>query len=205
MCIIKKHSITLHRKINDLEIVLRPLSDEHFPYLYKWNADPDVLYWCEYDDVEAYSPEMVRQIYGIVSQNAFCFIVEVNGIFIGECWLQKMNLPNVTAMYPEGTDIRRIDMVIGEKDYWGRGLGTRFIKMLIDYAFTTEKADVLHCFSEDYNIRSRRVWEKNGFKKILTEDIANSAKAKQQYHWRLTKEDYQVLLTKIVQPSEMMR
>ena len=197
MSIIKTHSITLCRKYKDFEIALCPLSDKHFPFLYKWNADPEVLYWCEYDDVKAYSPEIVRQIYGTISKNALCFIIQVNGMFIGECWLQKMNLPNVTAMYPAGTDIRRIDMVIGEKEYWGKGLGTQFIKMLMDYAFTTEKADVLHCFSGDYNIRSRRVWEKNGFKNILIEDIANSAKVKQQYHWRLKKEDYHALLTKI--------
>jgi len=190
MPVIKTHGITLYGKTDDFEIVLRPLSDEHLPYLYKWNADPEVLYWCEYDEVEAYSPDVVRQIFGTVSQNALCFIIEVNGTFIGECWLQKMNIPSVRAFYAEGTDVRRIDMAIGEKEYWGKGIGTHFIRMLTDYAFTIENVDILHCFSEDYNIRSRRVWEKNGFTNILTEDIANSSKAKQQYHWCLTKEEY---------------
>jgi hypothetical protein len=30
-------------------------------------------------------------------------------------------------MYPEDLDICRIDMCIGEKAYWNRGIGTQFI------------------------------------------------------------------------------
>lgn len=67
---------------------------------------------------------MVHQIYGGISQNNLCFAIEVNGKTIGECWLQKMNLPQVKAMYDENLDVRRIDMCIGEKDYWGKGIGT---------------------------------------------------------------------------------
>ena len=28
-------------------LVLRPLTDEHLPLLYKWNADPEVVYWSD--------------------------------------------------------------------------------------------------------------------------------------------------------------
>lgn len=196
MRIIRSHDITLYGGNDGYHIVLRPLSDEHLPYLYKWNADPEVLYWTEGgEDVPlSYSPEIVHEIYGGISQNNLCFAVEVNGDIIGECWLQKMNLPNVNAMYDETVDVRRIDMAIGEKAYWGKGIGTLFIKMLIDYAFQQEKVDVLHCFCEDYNVRSKRVWEKNGFKLILTEELPQPQKGKLQYHWRLTKDEYQNLI-----------
>ncbi|MHC1694109.1 MAG: hypothetical protein AB9835_02285 [Eubacteriales bacterium] len=43
MSIIKTHDVTLYGG-NDVDIVLRPVCDEHLPYLYKWNADPEVLY-----------------------------------------------------------------------------------------------------------------------------------------------------------------
>lgn len=196
MRIIRSHDITLYGGNDGYHIVLRPLSDEHLPYLYKWNAAPEVLYWTEGgEDVPlSYSPEIVHEIYGGISQNNLCFAVEVNGDIIGECWLQKMNLPNVKAMYDETVDVRRIDMAIGEKAYWGKGIGTLFIKMLIDYAFQQEKVDVLHCFCEDYNVRSKRVWEKNGFKLILTEELPQPQKGKLQYHWRLTKDEYQNLI-----------
>ena len=190
MNVIRTHDITLHGGNDTYKIILRPLSDEHFPYLYKWNSDSEVLYWTEGEDVESYSPEVVRQIYGGVSQNSLCFLVEVNGEIIGECWLQKMNLPYVKSMYAEKTDVRRIDMSIGEKAYWGKGIGTLFIGMLVKFAFECEQVDVLHCFCEDYNIRSRRVWEKNGFSLVMTEEIPQPNKGKLQYHWRLTKDEY---------------
>ncbi len=190
MSIIKSHDITLHGGNDQYHITLCPLTDEHLPYLYKWNADPEVLYWTEGDDIESYPPEMVHIIWGGISKNNLCFAVDVNGEIVGECWLQKMNLPNVKAMYPAGVDVRRIDMCIGEKSYWDKGIGTLFIGMLVKFAFEEENVDVLHCLCEDYNIRSRRVWEKNGFSLILTEELPQSHKGKQQYHWRLTKDEY---------------
>ena len=72
-------------------------------------------------------------------------MIEVNGRAIGECWLQKMNLPQVKRMYADDADVRRIDMSIGEKSYWGKGIGTLFVGMLVKYAFEREQVDVLHC------------------------------------------------------------
>jgi RimJ/RimL family protein N-acetyltransferase len=192
MNIIRTHDITLYGGTDENRIVLLPLSDEHLPLLYKWNADPEILYWTEGGkDVEmSYDEDTVHDIYGGASQNAFCFLVEVNGKPIGECWLQKMNLPNVLAMYPGGCDVRRIDIAIGEKTMWGRGIGTMFMAMLADFAFNGEFVDVLHCIHEDYNIRSRRICEKNGFTLILSEELPQPQKGKLQHHWRLTRREY---------------
>jgi RimJ/RimL family protein N-acetyltransferase len=171
---------------------LRPLTDEHLPLLYKWNADPDVLYWTEggEDIPRSYDADMVRRIYDGVSKNALCFLVEADDVAIGACWLQKMNLPQVKATYNNKLDVRRIDYAIGEKDWWNKGIGTQFVRMLVDFAFHGENVDVLHCFCEDYNPRSRRVWEKNGFALILSEPLPQPQKGKWQYHWRLTREGF---------------
>jgi RimJ/RimL family protein N-acetyltransferase len=193
MSIIKTHSITICGGNDNYKVVLRPLNDTHLSLLYKWNADPEVTYWTEGGTNNRhiiYDEKTVQKIYGGVSKSAFCFLIEVNGIPIGECWLQKMNLAQVQAMYPKEIDVRRIDMAIGEKNYWDKGLGTLFVGMLIDFAFNKERVDVLHCFCEDYNIRSRRVWEKNGFTQILAEPILpQPQKGQIQYHYRLTREE----------------
>jgi Acetyltransferases, including N-acetylases of ribosomal proteins len=192
MSIIKTHNITLCGGSGEYSVALRPLCDAHLPYLYRWNADPEVLYWTEggTDNLElSYGESTVNNIYGGVSQAAFCFLVEVNGTPVGECWLQRMNLPGVKAMYDPALDVRRIDMCIGEKAYWNKGIGTIFVGMLIDFAFNVEHVDVLHCFCEDYNVRSRRMWEKHGFTLVLTEELPQPQKGKLQLHWRLTKEE----------------
>jgi|AGTN01.3.fsa_nt_gi Acetyltransferases, including N-acetylases of ribosomal proteins len=162
MSIIKSHDITLYGG-NERDIILRPLGDEHLPYLYKWNADPEITYFSESSVGLKYDEATVRKKYGGMSDCAFCFIIEVDAVVIGECWLQKMNRHDVLTMYPSGNDVRRIDMCIGEKEYWNRGIGTQFIGMMIDFAFNGEHVDVLHCFCEDYNVRSRRMWEKHRF------------------------------------------
>lgn len=191
MFIIKSHDQTLFGGVEN-NIILKPLSDEHLPYLYKWCADPEVLYWTEGgEDIErSYDKDTVHQIYGGVSQNAFCFLIEVDGVTVGECWLQKMNLDYILAMYDRSVDVRRIDIVIGEKRYWSKGIGSQIIPIVIDFAFNSEYVDVLHCLCEDYNIRSCKIWEKNGFSLMLSEDLPQPQKGKYQYHFRLTKEEY---------------
>lgn len=192
MSIIKTHKITLYGGRKNNNIVLKPLTDKHFPLLYRWNADPDVVYWTDtgVEDGHTNSEDTVHKMYGGVSQNAFCFLVEIDEVSVGECWLQRMNLENVLAMYDSSIDVRRIDMMIGEKEYWNKGIGSQFIPMLIDFAFQEEKVDVLHCMCGDYNIRSCRIWEKNGFTLILKEELPESNKGKYEYHYRLTKDEY---------------
>lgn len=192
MSIIKTHNITLYGKTDHFEIVLKPLSDEHLLLLYKWCADPEVLYWTEggEDISQSYNEETVHTIYGGVSQNAHCFLIEANGTPIGEGWLQKMNLPEVSAKYPKTFDLRRIDMSIGEKDYWNHGIGSMFVHMLVEFAFNQEHADVLHCLCEDYNKRSGRVFEKNGFIMVQKDVLPQPQKGKFQCHYVLTAEEY---------------
>lgn len=190
MTVIKSHNVTIQGGDDEYTIILRPLTDADLPFLYQWYADPEVLYWTEFDDVSPYTPDTIEKIYHTVSQAALCFAIEVNRITIGDCWLQKMNLPDVIAMYPANTDVRRIDMAIGEKNYWGKGIGSVFMKMLIDYAFNVEKVDVLHCLCTDYNIRSQRMWEKNGFTCIRKEKSHEIREAWSVYHWQLTRDEY---------------
>ncbi|MFR1758303.1 MAG: GNAT family N-acetyltransferase [Christensenellaceae bacterium] len=190
---IRSHDITLYGGYGSMKLVLRPLRDDDLPYLYRWNADPEVLYWTEGGEAGAtlsYSPEEVRGIYGSVSQDALVFLIEVDGRAVGECWLQPMNLQEICTRYPEGADVRRIDIMIGEKDCWNRGIGTRVIAMLTEYAFAGEMTDVLHCLCDDYNLRSRRIWEKNGFSLAGSQPLPEGQKGKMQLHYRLTRREY---------------
>ena len=178
--IIRTHEVTLYGSIRNHAVTLVPLMDAHLPLLYRWNSDPEVLYWCEEDDVESNDEETVRMIYGHVSQHAFCFLIEVDDLPIGECWLQEMNLPYIRDRYPAGTDIRRIDMMIGEKEWWNKGIGTEVVRLLCDFAFQQEHAELISSFCSDYNLRSCRVFEKNGFRHAFSLPVRDSKKAKEE-------------------------
>lgn len=153
------HSITLRGE----RLVLRPLSEDDWDVLLRWNNDPEVLYYAEGDDVEGYTLDEVQELYRSISRLAFCFMMEYEGQPIGECWLQRMNLARILEQFP-GQDVRRIDLLIGEKALWGRGLGTEAIRLLAGFALDHENADALFaCDVADYNHGSLRAFEKAGF------------------------------------------
>ena len=108
---LRTHDVTLRGP----RVVLRPMTEGDWDLLHRWGSDPEVLWLSEGDDVASYTREEVQGIYRHVSQQAFCFIIEVNGEAIGECWLQEMNLERILLRFPE-KDSRRIDLTIGEKD-----------------------------------------------------------------------------------------
>lgn len=156
---LREHQIILQGE----KVFLRPMTEADWDILLKWNSDPDVLFYTEGDDIEAYNLQKVQEIYRHISQKAFCFIIEVDGNPIGECWLQQMNLERILRKYPE-LDCRRIDLMIGEKAFWGQGLGTEVIRLLTNFAFEQEGADlVFGCDIADYNLASLKAFQKIGY------------------------------------------
>jgi len=153
-----------HVVLRGERVTLRPMNESDWDYLAKWNNDPDVLRSAEGDRVEGYTLDQVKHIYRSVSQRAHCFIVEADGRSVGECWLQRMNLDRVLSRYP-GRDCRRIDLMIGESGYRGRGLGTEVVAMLTHFAFEQEQADlVFGCDIAEDNPASFRVFLKAGYR-----------------------------------------
>lgn len=73
-----------------------------------------------------------------------------------------MNIDHVLEKYPN-KDLRRIDLVIGEKGLWGKGIGTRVIERLVKFGFENENADIIFYMPSDYNPRSIKAAEKVGF------------------------------------------
>jgi aminoglycoside 6'-N-acetyltransferase len=155
---LNEHKITLHGE----QVTLRPMTENDWNILLKWNSDSEVLYFSEGGDVKSYDLEQVQGIYREVSQNAFCFIIEFNGQPIGECWLQRMNIERLLKKY-SAKDCRRIDLMIGEKSLWGHGLGTDTIRTLSKFGFESEGADMIFGLVGDYNLRSIGAFKRAGY------------------------------------------
>jgi RimJ/RimL family protein N-acetyltransferase/quercetin dioxygenase-like cupin family protein len=148
-------------------IVLRPMTENDWHHVLAWNADPEVLVWSD-DTTEIRPEEDTKDIYRGVSQFAFVFVIEYEGEPIGECWLQKMNLPEIIEQFP-GKDLRRIDIAIGRKDLWGKGLGSAAIKALVEFGFEQDGADGIFGMVDPKNVRSRRAFEKAGLRNTSLE------------------------------------
>jgi len=183
---LRSHSVTLR----DEGVVLRPMNEGDWNVLLRWNNDPEVLYFAEGDDVAGRGLEEIQGMYRRVSQDAFCFIVESDGAPVGECWLQRMNLERILRKRP-GLDLRRIDLMIGEKALWGRGIGTRAVRLLTRFGFEEERADAIFaCDVADYNPRSLRAFQRVGFEVCETTPQPPGAKARHCHDLMLTRENY---------------
>lgn len=174
---LRTHGVILtDRTAAGAEVRLRPLTEDDWPLLYAWNADPEVLYYSEGADVERWEPGQVRMIYRTVSQHAFCFIIEYDGSSIGECWLEEMNLQRVLDMFP-GQDIRRIDLMIGEKGFWGMGIGTEAIRLLTDFGFRLGTQAIYIPDVAGYNLASLRAFQKAGYSVVCERPHPAGSKA----------------------------
>jgi RimJ/RimL family protein N-acetyltransferase len=181
-----EHSVRLQGK----KALLRPMTENDWDILFRWNNDPEVLYYVENEDIDSQSMEQVHRIYRQVSQNAYCFIIVVNNRPAGECWLQKMNLKRIKEKYP-GRDCRRIDIMIGEKDLWGKGIGTDVIGTLTAFGFEVEMADMIFgCGVADYNPRSRKAFTKNGYIVDAMNEQPSGGKAKVCYDLVIDRERF---------------
>ena len=183
---LRTHAVTLQGE----RVRLRPLTEGDWDVLLRWNNDPEVLWLTEGDDVRSRPLDQVQRIYRGVSRQAMCFLAEVDGAPIGEGWLQAMNERRILDEYP-GRDVRRIDLAIGEKRLWGQGLGTEMIRLLVRLAFEREEADLLVCFVGGHNPRSRRAFEKAGFRLLRTVPEPDSAKTTFGYDLLLRREEYE--------------
>ena len=170
--------------------MLRPMTERDWNIVQKWETDPDVLYYFDSGWVDERELETTQMIYRGVSQAAFVFIVELQTRPIGVCWLQRMNLHRLLEKMPD-KDLRRIDLAIGEKELWGHGLGTEMIGILTKFGFETEKCDAIFgCSIGDYNPRSRRSFEKNGYSLFAENIQPEGNKAKIEFDLILTRKNY---------------
>ena len=186
---LREHKIVLRGE----RVVLRPLTEDDWGVLLRWNSDPEVLYFAEGDDVSSYTLDQIQRIYRGVSQTAFCFVIEVKVVPVGECWLQQMNLERVLQKYLKA-DCRRIDLIIGEKEFWGQGLGTEVIQLLSTFAFDEQGADlVFGCDVADYNSASLEAFQKAGYTVDAQIEQPVGKKAQYCYDLVLTPEEYTAL------------
>lgn len=155
---LRGHDVTLRGP----QLLLRPLTEDDWAPLLAWNNDPEVLAWAEGDEIESRTLDQLQRIWRAISVNAHCFLMELDGEPIGECWLQRMNLQRLVARHP-GEDVRRIDIAIGVPALWGRGLGREAVGLLLEFGFRCEGVDVIYACVDAGNVRSWRMFESLGF------------------------------------------
>src|SRR5947208_10036123 len=82
------------------------------------------------------------------------FAIEVDGKVIGRCGLSGFNLTDRTCS---------LGIVIGDKEYWGRGYGRESIGLLLEYAFRYRNMRKVWLSTGSHNERALRCYRACGF------------------------------------------
>ncbi len=81
--------------------------------------------------------------------------------------------------------------MIGDKEYWGQGIGTAAIRLLTEFGFTQQGADAIFgCFVSDYNPRSRRAFQRVGYEIVGRVDYEPGRRTRYDYDLGLMRETF---------------
>ncbi|MFW6030729.1 MAG: GNAT family N-acetyltransferase [Halanaerobiales bacterium] len=158
----------------DERIKVRRLKDssEDYSLFVTWLSDLDV---CEYYEgrTKPFSYEMVLEKFQERAKGndiVTVGIIEYESKAIG--FVQFY--PTKPGEYHESDVIDRtkfkisygMDIVIGDKNYWNKGIGSHTIKLMSKYLFSEKKADILLIAPQAWNKRAIYCYEKSGFRRL---------------------------------------
>lgn len=125
--------------------------DGIYGFALEWYQDPETV-WLVDGDKKLYNEELLEKMYTYLNGIGELYFIEVysNGYYrpIGDVTFCKEDMP----------------IVIGDKDYRGRGIGTKVVKKLIERAreLGYEEIEVEDIYS--WNTASRKLFTNLGFK-----------------------------------------
>ncbi|MGE4272823.1 MAG: GNAT family N-acetyltransferase [Desulfitobacterium sp.] len=140
------------------KIYLRPLATDDIPIYQKWYNDQEVNYWANgaWPLSTMFNEEDIEERFFTPQKDSGRYIIlNEEHEPIGTTGFRDINHPARSAV---------LFIIIGEKDYWGRGYGTDALKVLLDYLFYQWNLNRLSLDLWDGNLRAQKAYEKLGFK-----------------------------------------
>jgi len=125
----------------------------------------DILKWYEDEDVVRYSDNQYRKI-TLKSQKKYvndCLESDskfLYGIFIDEIYIGNILITNIYYYHKTG----EISFFIGDKNYWGKGIMSQAIKIIIGISKNNLKLSKIYAGVASENYGSIKVLKKNKFK-----------------------------------------
>lgn len=103
---------------------------------------------------------------------------------IGNVALQDIDQLNCSA---------ELSIIIGDKEFWGRGAGKEAAKLIINHGFKSLNLRRIYCGTSVENIGMQKLAEKIGFKKegILREALYKNGRYVDIINYGLLREDYE--------------
>ncbi|HLN62311.1 MAG TPA: GNAT family N-acetyltransferase [Symbiobacteriaceae bacterium] len=155
--------------LEDGPIHIRPLtdSDSDVATMARWLTDERVLEYYEGRD-NPFDEARIRAVYlGSKDPWEYACLVEHEGRPIGYIQFYQIVGEELEAYgYNPNLTVYGMDQFIGEPNFWNRGIGTRMIRMVLNYLFDVAGARRVAMDPHTRNTRAIRAYEKCGFRKV---------------------------------------
>lgn len=145
--------------IGGKKVTLRPLSLKDAPNFCRWLADPEVTIFL--DRYYEQGPPSLKEEREWIRKNQkdkgkVCFAIDTkDGRHIGSVSFFHLDDYGKKAEF---------GIMIGDKEFWGQGLGTEAGKLMVNYGFKKLKLRRIYLAYIAYNIRGGKSYKKIGFK-----------------------------------------
>ena len=153
------------------DIRIRTLKEDDYSLLLKWLSDERVLEFYEGRDKKYTLEEIKKHFSEKWEDELFRVIIEYQGTPIGYGQIYKMYDELYDDYnYPRSDEIVfGMDQFIGEPEYWSKGIGTKYTKMVFDFLKKERNADAVVLDPHKNNSRAIRMYQKSGFR--IIEDL----------------------------------
>ena len=148
------------KKLIGTKCYLSPCSQEEAEKWTEWDNDLEIAVPLGDEAYTPYTLEKMREILDDVSKqqsHIFSIVNLETETAIGRCLLFNVDLVNRQAT---------LGIVIGEKEYWGKGFGQDGTKLLLDYGFNLLNLNSITLGTFSFNVRAQACFRKVGFKEI---------------------------------------
>lgn len=166
------------------DILIRDLAESDLPLMYKWLTDDRVLEFYEGRDIRFTMETLADQFLGELP-DGFRVVFEYRNtpIGYGQAYRLSGELFNEYD-YPDHDQIVfAMDQFTGEPEYWNRGIGTSFLKMMAKYLREQMSADRVLLDPHKNNPRAIRAYEKAGFRIVKALPEHEMFEGKKQDCW----------------------
>ena len=149
------------------EILIRDFAESDLPLMFKWLTNDTVLEYYEGRDVR-FTMDTLSELYMEELPDGFRVIIEYRDLPVGYGQAYRTTGEMFDEYdYPDkGQTVFAMDQFIGEPEYWNRGIGTSFLKLMAVYLREQKSADRILLDPHKDNFRAVRAYEKAGFKII---------------------------------------
>lgn len=153
--------------IKNDKLTIRSLEQADKPLIVNWLSDEQVLQYYEGRNNPHDEKRVEEKFYSNNENITRCIIEYVNQSIgyiqfytINEEERKEYGYSNFNGV------IFGTDQFIGETEYWGQGIGTELMKLVVRHLITEANAKKIILDPQAWNERAIRCYEKSGYKKI---------------------------------------